>query len=567
MKPSKIGLALSGGGFRATLFHLGVVRCFYDAEILQSVRCITSVSGGSILAAHLALNWSRYTGLPKDFDAASKEIVEFTRADIRGRLQRRWLLAWLTVFPRILGGESWKLTNMLQRSYGGLFKNAALDSLPAVPDVHILSTSMTTGDPVSFDSTGVSFDRDSITDRIPTTAPHLSFAVAASSAFPPLFPPIRIDHKLLMCNERQLPKAEYLTDGGIHDNLGIIKLLAIEAAGREFDLVIVSDAGGNFDWAVDRPYTSLVPRNVRASDLLMRRISQLQSLRSDHIHRIRIGESLPKGPNDTASGPGLLHALRNIRTDLDAFSLTEVRGLIDHGYAAARHTLLRIDVGGHVAPSSWADLSLIAGPAVKRWEPEEAAKSAELKLRLWSSRDLVTWLTACMVAFYCCIPILLGLFAKRKVDDLQKVTSQYEMMVDAIPLDARSALVDKLTASVKGSIQEPTPNRKVGRTFPCFGVATGLPSGFSLWLAVEKKGLIWPKNGRLVPGPDNKWEVPKLDEAGGPESFSIILLVADQRATQRIEDWLDNGRRTHNYEDMRNRQGTKAIARIDGLSL
>ena len=55
----KLGLALSSGGFRATLYHLGVVRFLRDAGALQDVTDIASVSGGSILAAHLVLNWVR----------------------------------------------------------------------------------------------------------------------------------------------------------------------------------------------------------------------------------------------------------------------------------------------------------------------------------------------------------------------------------------------------------------------------------------------------------------------------------------------------------------------------
>jgi hypothetical protein len=71
----KIGLALSGGGFRASLYHLGLVRFLRDAGVLSSVTHITSVSGGSILAAHLVLNWDRYTGSPDEFDAAAAELL------------------------------------------------------------------------------------------------------------------------------------------------------------------------------------------------------------------------------------------------------------------------------------------------------------------------------------------------------------------------------------------------------------------------------------------------------------------------------------------------------------
>src|SRR4051812_14157014 len=75
----KIGLALSGGGFRATVYHLGLVRFLRDAGILPSVTHITAVSGGSICAAHLALNWDRYTGSAAQFDAAAAEVLAFAR--------------------------------------------------------------------------------------------------------------------------------------------------------------------------------------------------------------------------------------------------------------------------------------------------------------------------------------------------------------------------------------------------------------------------------------------------------------------------------------------------------
>lgn len=56
-----LSLALSGGGFRATLFHLGVIRHLYEQKTLHHVTKIASVSGGSILAAHLVLHWGDYT--------------------------------------------------------------------------------------------------------------------------------------------------------------------------------------------------------------------------------------------------------------------------------------------------------------------------------------------------------------------------------------------------------------------------------------------------------------------------------------------------------------------------
>ena len=116
----KIGLALSGGGFRATLYHLGLVRFLRDAAILHQVTHITSVSGGSIMAAHLALNWDRYTGSPKEFDAAAAELLAFTRLDVRNRILRRFPLGLFLRWPRrLLGLSNRQLTRtgLLEKQY------------------------------------------------------------------------------------------------------------------------------------------------------------------------------------------------------------------------------------------------------------------------------------------------------------------------------------------------------------------------------------------------------------------------------------------------------------------
>ena len=58
--------------------------------MLPNVSHITAVSGGSIFAAHLALNWGRYTGSAGEFDAAAAELLAFVRMDVRNRVIRRY---------------------------------------------------------------------------------------------------------------------------------------------------------------------------------------------------------------------------------------------------------------------------------------------------------------------------------------------------------------------------------------------------------------------------------------------------------------------------------------------
>ena len=53
-----IGIALSGGGFRAMLFHAGALARMNELGLLSKAKRISSVSGGSIISGHLALSWS-----------------------------------------------------------------------------------------------------------------------------------------------------------------------------------------------------------------------------------------------------------------------------------------------------------------------------------------------------------------------------------------------------------------------------------------------------------------------------------------------------------------------------
>ena len=54
----RLGLALSGGGFRAAAFHLGVFRKLQELGLLSKIDLLTCVSGGSIAGGFLALHWN-----------------------------------------------------------------------------------------------------------------------------------------------------------------------------------------------------------------------------------------------------------------------------------------------------------------------------------------------------------------------------------------------------------------------------------------------------------------------------------------------------------------------------
>ena len=143
---NNIGLALSGGGFRASLYHLGLVRFLRDAGILPRVTHLTSVSGGSVLAAHLVLNWDRYNGSPQEFDAAAAELLSFVRLDVRNRIVRRFPLAYPLRWTRqLLGRSNRKLsrTGLLEYHYQKyLYGDTSLFQLPERPQLHLLTTNL-----------------------------------------------------------------------------------------------------------------------------------------------------------------------------------------------------------------------------------------------------------------------------------------------------------------------------------------------------------------------------------------------------------------------------------------
>jgi len=162
---SAVGVTLSGGGFRATLFHLGVIRFLFDAKLLEKVTHICSVSGGSILAAHLVLNWTRYTRSQEDFEKAAGELIDFVQKDIRGRIVRRWLFSWLTLLPQGFQKHKWSRIGLLESYYNQLYRGETLKALGCgaqgtirAPELYLLATSMTTGDLCSFSKSGFWID-------------------------------------------------------------------------------------------------------------------------------------------------------------------------------------------------------------------------------------------------------------------------------------------------------------------------------------------------------------------------------------------------------------------------
>lgn len=137
-----IALCLSGGGYRATLFHLGALRRLHELGVLQSpnFRSISSVSGGSIASAFVARALVGTGGAwPADFgEAIEKPMLALTQRDLRTGALARKLLPWNLFKGAFAIGE---VIESLEKSLGRI----RLSALPNTPEFIFCATQMATG--------------------------------------------------------------------------------------------------------------------------------------------------------------------------------------------------------------------------------------------------------------------------------------------------------------------------------------------------------------------------------------------------------------------------------------
>jgi predicted acylesterase/phospholipase RssA len=381
-------LALSGGGFRATIFHLGVIRYLRDYGLLNKVVAVSSVSGGSLTAAHLVLNWSDYLA---GRDECQKALRKLTETALRARLVRRIPWYWLLrrVPKRILklvSGESPRrtLTTRLAGYYSSyLFpKDSEFAQLRHIsqarqnakaPDLLLMTTNLTQHSSRSFFQGEEYVYFGSTKHLVQLKGYPVGKAVAASSAFPFLFPPLELAHDdpdVGVSQEKLNARAHYLTDGGVFENLGISVLRDLakertqqnggmppcDAGSSQEDAVgagkngsnnvtiIISDAGRRIDWDLDNKSS----RNAFLALLRSSEVSQYWAEQRLGVGKqtnelvVPIDEVVGGEVIDTAPSAQTQSALARLRTDFDKFTALEWTGLLSHGYGVAKKRLATI---------------------------------------------------------------------------------------------------------------------------------------------------------------------------------------------------------------------------------
>ena len=276
-----MALCLSGGGYRAMLFHVGALWRLNELAFLPQLQRVSSVSGGSITAALLAMKWERL----KFVDGVATEFVHEVVRPIRA-LARRTI-----DIPAAIGGifgprPAAHYIAAFYRKH--LFGRKTLQDLPdkPAPLFVINATNLQSGVLWRFTKP---FIWDYRVGKIPRPAIEVATAVAASSAFPPPLSPLVLnfnetDFERDTGKDLQRPPFTtkvYLTDGGVYDNLGL------EAA-KDYETIIVSDGGARMV-AYRKPQKNWLGLSRRVLDVID---NQVGALRRRHlIEAYRAGQT------------------------------------------------------------------------------------------------------------------------------------------------------------------------------------------------------------------------------------------------------------------------------------
>lgn len=300
----KIGLALSGGGYRAAAFHLGVFKKLKELDILGKIDVISTISGGSIIGAHYLLNKGDFDFFYKNLYqglqiSVIKKIVLspifiLVTASILSLLSLSLIYipnGWaaftallLVVTVLILFHNIFPISKLAAKAYDKIFFNKmSLKDFPDIPAIAINASNIETGTLWTFskkrmgDSSYSPFNKSNPKIDFKNEDFPISTAVAASTAVPYLFSPITIKKKYFKnpIDKKQIrPK---LVDGGVYDNQGIHKI-SHETSSYKCDIIICSDASQPFR----KQFMSINPLPIlkRVMDVLMRRIKNLQFIDS-----------------------------------------------------------------------------------------------------------------------------------------------------------------------------------------------------------------------------------------------------------------------------------------------
>ncbi|WP_082110475.1 patatin-like phospholipase family protein [Nitrosomonas communis] len=319
----RLGLALSGGGFRASFYHIGVLARMAEFGMLKHVESLSTVSGGSIVGAAYYLLLKDLLESKTDHEITDSDYIEivqklekhflsaiqknlrmrtfanplknirmsmpnYSRSDTIGELYEYYIYR-----PLInAGNRRIRMSDLLIQPKGVKQPFHPWDAVNGnpkrkhkVPVLMINATSLNSGHNWYFtamsmgevpprDLTFRDIDKkdryrrmnyDEIDEASTGRKPYflLGNAVAASAGVPGLFPPMAISN---LYKDRRVQ----LVDGGVYDNQGVASLLDPDCVCSDF---ILSDASGQIE-AINKPRTDLLPILSLTTSILLRRVRE-----------------------------------------------------------------------------------------------------------------------------------------------------------------------------------------------------------------------------------------------------------------------------------------------------
>ncbi len=350
--PEGTALCLSGGGYRAMLFHVGALWRLNETGVLATVDRISSVSGGSITAGCLALAWDR---LKPGSAGARDRFLDLVVAPIR-RMAGKTIDEW-----SILGGILLPGTTVGDKVAGWyrdvLFGDATLQALPDRPRFVINATNVQSGALWRFMKP---YMRDYLVGEVKNPTVPLAVAVAASSAFPPVLSPVRLalepsdftpDSGAALQRE-PFTSEVVLSDGGVYDNLGL------ETAWKRCRTILVSDAGGKMA-PEEEPASDWARHSMRILDIIDNQVRSLRKRQLIEAYRAKVRLGAYWGIRTDIADYGLADPLpcphdRTMQlaetpTRLKRLPPTDQERLINWGYAVC-DAALRAHVDTKLAP-------------------------------------------------------------------------------------------------------------------------------------------------------------------------------------------------------------------------
>lgn len=268
-----VALSLSGGGYRAMVFHVGALCRLNEVGLLGRLRRVSSVSGGSITAGYLGLIWNKL-----QFNAGKATNFQLFVDGINAMADRTVDVGAVIGGIFLPGSISDKVASAYDEV---LFKGAKLHDLPddtnkTAPRFVINATNVQTAALWRFSRPYMGDYRVGLVDAPDVT---LASAVAASSAFPPILSPttLPIKQPVRQTKGADLSHPPYttqaiLSDGGVYDNLGLETV-------KRFSTLLVSDAGQKIA-PEEAPAHDWARHAVRVLDIVD---NQVRSLRKRYL--------------------------------------------------------------------------------------------------------------------------------------------------------------------------------------------------------------------------------------------------------------------------------------------